>query len=69
MADLFHSKKAGIAIWVSRVLIMTFAVLLASIVSFWMKDYVQGTVEDLKHRAHRTEYCDLVGIELDDLTA
>lgn len=65
---LFSSKRA-IAEWISWVLILTFSVLLAAIVSYWMRDYVTGTTEDMETRAHTTEYCDLVGIELDDLVA
>ncbi|MBD3313394.1 hypothetical protein GF345_03045 [Candidatus Woesearchaeota archaeon] len=64
---LVSSRKGGISPWISWVLILTFAVLLASIVSFWMRDYVSGTVGDLVSIEKRTEYCDLVGIDIDDL--
>ena len=63
---LLRSRK-GIAEWISWVLLLAFAVLLASIVSYWMRDYVSGTVTDMEKRAHTQEYCDGVGIELDDL--
>ena len=59
--------KKAIAPWVSWVLLLTFAVLLASIVSYWMKDYVTGVVNDMKTREYAKEYCDLVGIEIRDL--
>ncbi len=63
---LLRSRK-GIAEWISWVLLLAFAVLLASIVSYWMRDYVSGTVTDMEKRAHTEEFCSSVGIELDDL--
>lgn len=63
---LARSKKA-IEVWVSFVLLMTFVILLAAIVSYWMRDYIKSTVEDLKQRSYTSEYCDAVGIEIRDL--
>lgn len=69
-AGIFKIRgKKGFDQWVSWVLLLVFSVLLASIVSYWMKDYVGGLVTDLWIRSHTTEYCDGVGIEIQDLVA
>ncbi len=67
--DVRSSREGGISPWISWVLIITFAVLLASMVSLWMKDYVSDTVDDLKDRTRSKEYCDLVGVDIEDIVA
>ncbi|MFC1752355.1 hypothetical protein ACFL96_03055 [Thermoproteota archaeon] len=61
------SNKKAVYAWVSWVLLITFAILLAAIISYWMKDYIQELVEDMQDRALRDEYCDSTGIEIDEL--
>jgi hypothetical protein len=61
--------KKGIDQWISWTLLLVFSVLLASIVAYWMKDYIAGTSGDMVKRSHITEYCDGVGIEIQDLVA
>ena len=68
--DIFKIRgKKGIDQWISWTLLLVFSVLLASIVSYWMKDYITGTSGDMTRRARTTEYCDGVGIEIQDLVA
>ncbi|MCX6707649.1 MAG: hypothetical protein NT001_05930 [Candidatus Woesearchaeota archaeon] len=70
ITSIFRIKsKKGIDQWISWVLLLVFSVLLASIVSYWMKDYITETSGDMTKRAHTTEYCDGVGIEIQDLVA
>ncbi len=58
-------NKRGVDIWVSWVLITAFAVVLGTMMYYWMTSYTQGTTTDMTNRVSTEQGCDAVAISID----
>ncbi|PIN86981.1 hypothetical protein COV19_02195 [Candidatus Woesearchaeota archaeon CG10_big_fil_rev_8_21_14_0_10_44_13] len=63
-----RSKKA-VSTWISWVLLVTFVIFIGTTIFYWMKDYSTTAMADLANRVKTTEDCDLVSIQVSDVTS
>lgn len=65
---LLKPKKA-VSTWISWVLLVTFVIFIGTTIFYWMKDYSTDAMTLLENRLKTTEKCDLVGIQISELTS
>ena len=58
------NSKRGITPWISWIILVTFVIFVGALVSTWMKDQVNDSVDTLKDKASLTESCDGAGIDV-----
>lgn len=65
---LLRPKKA-VSTWISWVLLVTFVIFIGTTIFYWMKDYSTDAMTLLENRLKTGEKCDLVGIQISELTS
>jgi len=59
--------RKGISPFIASVLLIAFAIAVASIYSGWITDFTKGTTEEVKEKSEKRVTCSYGGIALDDL--
>lgn len=60
-------KKKGVALWISWVLLMSFALLLSALMYNWIFGFTSDTTVELEKRAFKTQGCDQIALDITDV--
>ena len=61
--------KKAVSTWISWVLLVTFVIFIGTTIFYWMRDFSTDAMTELKDRLKTSEKCDLVGIQISELTS
>ncbi|MBW2999990.1 hypothetical protein KY339_04920 [Candidatus Woesearchaeota archaeon] len=60
-------QKRGVHIWMSWVLILTFAVVVSAIMLSFLREYAQSTSEEVRERVINEDRCSLMSVGISEL--